>query len=61
MSNPVRLNTVILVLLCTAWLYTEVTEHIKRAAFKKEIIEFIDTIEHDQLLERVNALEDECE
>jgi len=45
--------------MASAWLYTEVTEYIKRDAFKQEIVKFIKTIEHDQLLRRVKELEEQ--
>jgi hypothetical protein len=52
--------------MASAWLYTEIVEHVKRDAFKVEIVEFIETIKHDQLLRRVRVLEEvnkatECE
>jgi len=41
-SKHSKLNTVILVLFAIAWLYTEVTEYIKRDDFKLEIIDFME-------------------
>jgi DNA-binding HxlR family transcriptional regulator len=44
--------------MASAWLYTEIVEHVKRDAFKVEIIEFMSMIEHDRLLQRVSELEE---
>ena len=61
LSDHSKVNTVLLVLMALAWFYTEVSEHVKRDAFKQDIMEFIETIDHDQLLRRVQDLEDkEC-
>jgi len=57
LSKHLKLNTAILVLMASAWLYTEITEYVKRNEFKQEIIEFMDIIKHDQLLNRVTELE----
>jgi thiaminase len=66
LSDHGKINTAILLLMASAWLYTEIIEHVKRDAFKTEIVEFIETIKHDQLLRRVRELEEvnkatECE
>jgi len=61
LSDHSRVNTVILILIASAWLYTEIVEHIKRDAFKQEIVEFIERIDHDMLLKRVEKLEQERE
>jgi len=41
-SKHANLNTVFLILIAIAWLYTEVTEYIKRDTFKAEVIEFME-------------------
>ena len=56
-SSNSAINTVILVLMAVAWLYTEVSEHLARDDFKQTVYDFMVEIEHDRLLERVQDLE----
>jgi len=42
LSKHAKLNTLILILFAIAWLYTEVTEYMKRDEFKAEVIEFME-------------------
>ena len=62
LNSGSKINTAILILFLAAWLYTEITEHIKRQDFVEEIQAYLSSgNRHDTALknieERLDALE----
>ena len=56
-SSSSKTNTALLVIFLAFWTYTEITEGTQRETFQSAVLSFIETIEHDRLLRRVQILE----
>ena len=55
LSKHANINTAFLILIAAAWLYTEVSEYIKRDNFKSEIVEFMERTDNHHKIHHPEA------